>query len=133
MALRRHELDHIVGYLSHASDAIEGSLLERIELGVWIFGPPFFQLMPRTEPNSSEPLFLSGRFGANVSAEILSLFRDRLLPYLLIRVRSWECYINCDGEILSEHCEENLDAVREACERLRERCGRKDAHPAIRN
>ena len=135
MELSENELHCLSGYLLNGLETLPEDLLEKIEIGVWVFHTLPFKYLSLSVSDSSmegflkEPLFLSGRFGPKLSRQILSQFREQLIPYLLIRVRSWECYINCGNEILSEHCDENLEAVREACERLRERCG--GEHPTV--
>lgn len=135
MALRDEQLGAIVDYLQGRTDRLSSDILRHLELGLWIFHPYpgsrfWLDLVPVPPEPLEEPLLLCGRFGPEQSLRILDLFRERQIPYLLVRVESWSCYLNCNGEILSEHCEEDLDAMREACERLRERCPYE--HPPVR-
>ena len=103
-------------------------LLKKVELGTWMFPPPqfgeenLFSLLPGDNYVESEPVLVAGRLGIERTTQLVLLFRDQLLRYLLVRVQSWACYLNCNGMILVEHCEENLDAIRAAHERLNKRC-----------
>lgn len=129
MKLNESEFRQVNSYLKREVRSFPQVLLEKIELGIWVFGSfPFFNLNLtgkiydedfRTEGSA----FLAGNFGASSNTLVLTAFRENIIPYLMVRVESWECYINCNGKIMSAHCDENMDAVRETCERLRERCG----------
>jgi hypothetical protein len=140
MASNSRELVEIERYLRGEVDVLTDGVLKRIELGFWVSGPDYYSPSPSKfgvlvyELTASsfgpkrvdEALLLCGRFGPSLSLQMLSLFRLReptsASRFLLVRVKSWSCYLNCDGDILSEHCEENLDAMRDACEKLRQRC-----------
>lgn len=136
MELNSIESQLVKRFLYGQIESLPDEILYKIELGVWIFQPLQLHLLftPALEMSSGdsngEPLFLSGKFGGQESYRMLLLFREKLIPYLLIRINSWECYINCNGELLTEHCDENLDSIREACERLRKRCD--DEHPSVK-
>lgn len=135
MRLNDGELGEVTQFLQNKGRLPGPKLLEKIELGIWLF-PPFslpgrdiivqeFALIAYIE----QPVFIAARFGSMLSEYLLYAFRERHLHYLLVRVESWEAYLNCKGEILSMHCEENLDAIREACEKLRQQC--KEQHPSV--
>ena len=107
MELNNNEAQLVKSYLYRQIESLPDEILDKIEIGVWIFQPLpihlFFFPGPVSEPKdlNGGPLFLSGRFGSQASYQTLALFREKLIPYLMIRVNSWECYINCNGEILS--------------------------------
>jgi hypothetical protein len=134
--LTKAELARVSAFLRGAAEIPNTELLARLELGLWIF-PPFplgaMNIVGPDYPigsnNQMPPLLLAGRFGAEQSSYILRMFREQAIPYLLIRVKSWEVQINCNGEILTRHCTEDLDAVRNACEELRRQCSQK--HPSV--
>lgn len=135
-SLTKTELARVTGFLRGATEIPNTALLTKLELGLWVFppfplgswnilGPDYSAQVPFDLP----PLLLAGRFGAEQSSYILRMFREQAIPYLLIRVQSWEAQINCNGEILTKHCTEDLDAMRDACEELRRLCNQK--HPSV--
>lgn len=134
-SLTRMELERVTNFLRGAAEIPGAELLSKLELGLWVF-PPFplgpVNILgpdyPMQVSRGLPPLLLTGRFGPEQSSYILRMFRERAIPYLLVRVQSWEVHINCNGEVLTKHCEEDLDAVRAACEELRSRCSEK--HPS---
>jgi hypothetical protein len=134
--LNSNELKLVIQYIMSQRKELPSEILVNIELGIWVYRK-FFPVMLSfpffghdVDENGDDPLFLCGRFGEIRSLELFRLFRERRIPYLLIRTESWSCNIICHGEVLTEHCDENLDAMRNACEKLRERCSQ--ALPAIR-
>lgn len=136
--LNRAELAQVTGFLRGAEEVPSIELLSKLELGVWVFQPfppgsvAIVDLDYLTqEPRELPPLLLAGRFGSEESLGILRMFRERVIPYLLVRVQSWEVHFNCYGEVLTKHCEEDLDAVTAACEELRNRC--RERHPQRAN
>lgn len=135
-SLTRAELAQVTRFLRGTAEIPGTELLSKLELGLWLFQP--FPLGSGAivdldyliqESGGLPPLFLAGRFGPEESSHILRMFRERAIPYLLIRVQSWEVHINCNGEVLTKHCEEDLDSVRAACEELRNRC--REKHPPV--
>jgi hypothetical protein len=130
------ELKLVIQYIRAQRPGLPSDILGSIELGVWVYRKflPVVLNLSFTDQDyelyESDPLFICGRFGESRSLEILNLFRERRIPYLLIRTESWSCNIVCHGEILTEHCDENLDAMRDACEKLRARCSQ--ILPAVR-
>lgn len=135
MRLNDGELAEVTQFLRGKGGLPGPKLLEKMELGIWLFPPFSLAGMNISDPEftlratKGQALFVAGRFGNAQSAQLLYLFREQRLPYLLVRVGSWEAYLNCKGEILSEYCDEDLDAIREACERLRQRC--REQHPSV--
>lgn len=135
-SLTKEELARITGFLRGTVEIPGTELLAKLELGLWLFQPFPLGLgvivgrdyLQHESPGLS-PLLLAGRFGPVESSHILQRFRDRAIPYLLVRAQSWEVHINCNGEVMTKHCEEDLDAVRAACEELRSRCSEK--HPSV--
>jgi hypothetical protein len=139
-SINRAELAQVTDFLRGVAEVPSIELLTKLELGLWIFYP--FSLGFEggvsagylvQESRDTRPLLLAGRFGPAESSRILWMFRERVIPYLLVRVQSWEVHINCNGEVLTKHCEEDLDAVREACEELRSRCREKRPSVADRS
>lgn len=135
-SLTRTELAQVTRYLRGAADIPSIELLSKLELGLWVIPPfPFGPVNilgpdhPMQVSRGLPPPLLAGRFGTEHSSYILRMFRERAIPYLLIRVQSWEVHIICNGEVLTKHCDEDLDAVRAACEELRSRCSEK--HPSV--
>lgn len=135
-SLTRTELARVTGFLRGATDNLSAELLSELELGLWVFPPfslGFLDILgpgyPMQVSRGQSPLLLTGRFGPERSSHILRMFRERAIPYLLIRAQSWEVHISCNGEVLTKHCEEDQDAVRAACEELRSRCSEK--HPSV--
>lgn len=130
MKLDREELAHVVRYMQGETEGVPGEILQRIELGIWASDGPFPLDFPRVFPFPEDripgdipgPLLISGYFGPGISLWLLDQFRERRMRWLMIRVESWSCHLRCGEEILSEHCEENLDAMNEACRTLRDRC-----------
>ena len=134
--LTKTELARVTAFLRGATEMPNTDLLAKLELGLWIFPPfPFGPMnvigpdYPARVTRDAPPLLVAGQFGAEQSSHILRLFREQAIPYLLVRVQSWEAHINCNGEILTKHCEEDLDAMRDACEELRRQCSQK--HPSV--
>tara|TARA_R110001583_G_scaffold127221_1_gene278829 strand:- start:678 stop:1070 length:393 start_codon:yes stop_codon:yes gene_type:complete len=129
MELNNSEVLLVKKFLYRQQDVLPDVILDKIELGIWISRPFHLEMnlslsiYSETEDVDGRPLFLSGKFGKSDSFDLLNSFRSTRIPYILIRVNSWECFLNCNGELLSEHCEEDLDSIREACEKLRMRCG----------
>jgi hypothetical protein len=135
MKLNRDELEVVERHLRGKGEVPGRELLDKVELGIFVFPPlPFGNLNilgPEQFRQAAEgvPLFLAGRFGAQRSLHLFRMFRERQLPYLLVRTESYEAYLDCNGEIMSTHCEEDQDSIREAIERLRRQCGAK--HPSV--
>lgn len=129
MRLNKQEILLVANYLRGHVPAPNKQLLSRVELGVWVFRPLQLGLvhdLASTQPlvslETPHPIFISGAFGASATLTLIDAFKMGALPYLLVRSASWEVYLLCNGEILTEHCNEDLDSIREACERVRRRC-----------
>lgn len=135
-SLTETELAKVTRFLRDATEIPSTELLSKLELGLWVFWPfplgPVNILGPDYPTQLSRglpPFLLAGRFEPEQSLYIFRMFRERAIPYLLVRAQSWEVHIKCNGEVLTKHCEEDLDAVRAACEELRRRCG--ERHPSV--
>lgn len=130
MKLTREELGLVLGYMRGEETEVPGEILERMELGIWSsdgpfpFGIPFRVpfLEERLPGDAPGPLLISGYFGRRASLWLLDRFREKHMRWIMIRVESWSCHLRCGDEILSEHCDENLDALNETCRNLRDRC-----------
>jgi hypothetical protein len=132
MKLNEVELKEIRRFLSGETPDISVSLLEKVEIGFWMFSPLQVDVsFGFSNIHVRRPYVVMGQFGAAESLRIIRLFTIREFPYLLVRTDSYECYINCNGEVLTDHCDEDLDSIRDACERLRERCP-DGGHPSVR-
>ena len=133
MRLNRYELEEVELFLQGRRDLPAAEILEKVELGIWVFPPFAFSSLSLYGLDDSagdgSPLFLAGRFGAAQSVRLMQQFRERQIPYLLVRVESYQAYLNCHGKIMSEHCDDDPDAIRAAIERLRQRCG--GNHPSV--
>lgn len=129
MSLNSWEVNKIRDYLRGTGPRVPRALAARVELGVWVFDSSQWavRLIYGWKRPASKvvhpPFLLIGNFGSATTQEFFDGLREGKLPYLMVRAGSWEVFLNCNGEILSEHCEENLDAVRDACENLRKQCG----------
>lgn len=144
MKLNRNELRHIMNFLHRQIDKLPTSLLDKLELAIWISGGAVnwsavvdSRMAPLVEVEDlmqNSPVLLTGNFGVTVSRSLLEELRDGDLsdkgrhdnntrfPFLLIRTSSWTIVINCGGDILTEHCDEDADSIREATDKLKERC-----------
>lgn len=123
MRLNSTEILQLRAYLQGQVTSLSEPLVAKLELGVWVFPSSEWPFPLIYGVSLRAPFLLMGSFGLTATQKLLDAFRERTLPYLMVRVDSWEAYLNCNGEILTEHCDEDLDAIRAACERLRERCG----------
>lgn len=130
MKLTREHLDFVLRYMHGEADGVPEEILERMEMGVWSNDGRFPFASPLRIPLWEDrlpgdvpgPLLISGYFGPDVSLWLLDQFRRRRMRWIMIRVESWSCHLRCGDEILSDHCDENLDALNETCRNLRERC-----------
>jgi hypothetical protein len=130
MRLTSEELDLVMSYLYREQDQLQPQLLEKMELGIWVPRPQF--LLGNDDYDS--PILVIGRFGQYVTRRLLEETRsnnalrplDEIFPgryrLLLIRTQSWTIVVDCNGDILTEHCEEDVDKIREATEKVRQRC-----------
>ena len=141
MKLNRQELEHLVEFFSLGTQ-VPSRILRKVELGFWwvpdTYGPGPQRVSRKEwversqEPwrkSSREPEFHSDIFGTILSSRLLELFREGRIPYLLVRTNSWECYLNCNGEVFSETCEEDHASSSACCEGLRSRCSSSDLPP----
>jgi hypothetical protein len=97
---------------AHAAKISE--ILAEVQIGYWV--------IDATVDGGTSLSFRSEVFGYIQSLELIRAFASRDLPFLSVRRQSWEIYLNCEGTVLSEHCDEDLDSLSEATERLRVRC-----------
>lgn len=130
MKLTSEERDLVLRYMQGEANAVPGEILERMELGIWSNDGPFpfgfpvhIPLLERRLPGDVPgPLLISGYFGPEASLWLLDRFRERRMRWIMIRVESWSCHLRCGDEILSDHCDENLDAMNETCRNLWNQC-----------
>ncbi len=123
MKLNREEIEFIGRFLRNKADDVPGELLEKIEFGLWVPLSAFPLRGLETLKTSERMGLLSGSFEPQLNMQILVAFRENIFPYLLIRVEeSWQCYIQCSGQILEATCDEDKDATVTCCMDLRSKC-----------
>ena len=123
MKLTPKEIGFISGYFRNEFENVPYGILEKIELGLWI--PLSMIPVPRLEiiQKSDQVGLLSASFEPEISRLILDAFRRNQIPYLLVRIEaSWQCYIQCNGQIFEATCAEDKDSTVTCCSDLRSKC-----------
>lgn len=135
MTLSGADLHEVDEFLHQRSRQVSDGVVAKLEIGMWLVQPVALEIktVSATTPIVSSKLpgavFLTGKIAPDAVRRCLKLFLMEEIPYLLVRTSSWNCYIRCNGETRSAHCDDDHDSTATCCKELAAQCG--SGHPEL--